>query len=340
MIQDLRFGIRMLLKHKAFTAVALLTLTLGIGANTAIFSVEHAVLLRPLPFAQQDQLVALWKQDTASSTPFVELSLAEVRDWDEQSESFSNVAALPATVYGYGYVLTGRGDALQLESAKVTGAFFSVLGVQAAIGRVFNEADDQLNRPKIVVLSDRVWRERFDANPQIVGKSITLTEEGFTVVGVMPPTFEFPKGVDLWLPIRTTVSARATEMYGMSFLTAVARLEPGVTHKQAEDEMNAIVARIAAEHPETEALGIVSSSPRSRPICLVMRSRRYGCCWQRPGCCCSSLPRISPTCRWRGRQLAAGNSRYAQHWARAATDSFGNCWLRVLSLRYWAGRAV
>lgn len=151
MFQDLRFGLRILLKHRGFTAVALITLSLGIGANTAIFSVVHAVLLRPLPFAQQNQLVTLWKQDTTSSTPFVELSLAEVRDWDQQSDSFSNVAALPATVYGYGYVLAGRGDAVQLESAKVTGAFFSVLGVQAAIGRVFNETDDQVNGPKIVV---------------------------------------------------------------------------------------------------------------------------------------------------------------------------------------------
>jgi putative ABC transport system permease protein len=255
MFQDLRFGLRMLLKHRGFTAVALFTLSLGIGANTAIFSVVHAVLLRPLPFAQQNQLVTLWKQDTTSSTPFVELSLAEVRDWDQQSDSFSNVAALPATVYGYGYVLTGRGDAVQLESAKVTGVFFSVLGVQAAFGRVFNETDDQVNGPKIVVLSDRIWRERFDANPKIIGESINLTEEGFTVVGVMPSTFEFPKGVDLWLPIRTTVSARATESYGATFLTAVARLEPGVTLAQAEDEMNTIVARIAAAHPETEAGG-------------------------------------------------------------------------------------
>jgi hypothetical protein len=126
MLQDLNYGLRMLLKHKGFTAVAVLTLGLGIGVNTAIFSIVQTVLLRPLPFAEQEQLVMLWKRDTTSNTRFVELALAEVRDWQHQSNSFSSVAALPATVYGYGYVLTGKGDAVQLESAKVSGSFFSL----------------------------------------------------------------------------------------------------------------------------------------------------------------------------------------------------------------------
>jgi putative ABC transport system permease protein len=255
MIQDVRYGARMLLKHKAFTAIAALTLGLGIGANTAIFSVVQTVLLRPLPFEEQERLVKLWKRDTASDSPFVELSPAEVRDWSRQTKSFSGVAALPATAYGYGYVLTGRGDAVQLESAKVTGSFFSTLGAYAARGRVFNEADDQVNGPKVVILSDRIWRERFNSDPNVVGQSITLTEGSYTVVGVMPAKFEFPKGVDLWLPVRTVTDARAVERYGMRFMTAVGRLKPGVTLAQAEAEMNTIVARIASEHPETEAAG-------------------------------------------------------------------------------------
>ncbi|HKQ93738.1 MAG TPA: ABC transporter permease [Blastocatellia bacterium] len=255
MFQDLSYGVRMLLKSKAFTVVAALTLSLGIGANTAIFSVVQTVLLRPLPFANQEQLVKLWKRDTASDSPFVELSPAEVRDWSQQTKSFSSVAALPATAYGYGYVLTGRGDAVQLESAQVTGNLFSTLGAQAAHGRVFSEADDQVNGPKVVILSDRVWRERFNADPNLIGRSITLTEKSYTVMGVMPAKFEFPKGVDLWLPIRTVMDARAVERYGMTFMTAVGRLKPGVTLAQAEAEMNTIVARIASEHPETEAAG-------------------------------------------------------------------------------------
>src|SRR5499426_2494548 len=116
--RDLRYGIRGLLKRPGFTAVVVLTLALGIGANTAIFSIVHAVLLRPLPFPQQERLVVAWKKDTATGTPLVELSAAEVRDWQEQNQSFTGLAVMPATVYGYGYLLTGRGDPVQLESAK------------------------------------------------------------------------------------------------------------------------------------------------------------------------------------------------------------------------------
>jgi len=255
MIQDLRFGLRMLRKKPGYALIAIVTLSLGIGANTAIFSVVHTVLLRPLPFAQQEQLVMLWKRDTTANSPFVELALAEVRDWQEQVHSFTTVAALPATVYGYGYVLTGRGEAVQLESAKVTGSFFSLLGVQSAYGRVFNQDDDVANGPKVVILSDRIWRERFKADPDIIGQSITLTEQGFTVVGIMPAKFEFPKGVDLWLPIRATMSARTAESYGATFLQAVGRLKPGVTLAQAETDLNAAISRIAAQHPEAEAAG-------------------------------------------------------------------------------------
>jgi len=255
MFQDLRYGVRILLKNPGFTLVAVLTLALGIGANTAIFSVVHTVLLRPLPFAQQERLVMLWKQDATASSSFVELALAEVRDWQQQSHSFTSFAAMPATVYGYGYVLTGQGEAVQLESSKVTGDFFSLLGVQPAYGRVFDESDDQVNGPKVAILSDGVWRERFSADPNIIGQTITLTEQGYTVVGVMPAKFEFPKGVDLWLPLRATMLARATENRGATFLQAVGRLKPGVTIAQAEAEMNTVISSIAAQHPETQATG-------------------------------------------------------------------------------------
>jgi putative ABC transport system permease protein len=202
LLQDVRYGARTLRKQPGFTLIAILTLALGIGACTAIFSVVHTVLLRPLPFAEQEQLVALWKRDTTTNQAFVELAMAEVHDWGQQVQSLSGLTVMPATVYGYGYVLTGRGEAVQLESAKVSGSFFSLLGAQAAVGRVFSESADVLNGPKVVVLSDRIWRERFNADPNIIGQSIRLTEENFTVVGVMPAKYEFPKGVDLWLPFR------------------------------------------------------------------------------------------------------------------------------------------
>ena len=255
MFQDLRYGVRMLLKNPGFTAVAVITLALGIGACTAIFSVVDTVLLRPLPFAEQGRLVVAWKKDTKADSHFVELALAEVKDWQQQSHSFQTLAAMPTTAYGYGYVLTGRGAAVQLESSKVTGQFFSLLGVQPALGRALNENDDQVNGPKVVVISDRIWRERFNADPKIIGQTVTLTEAGYTVVGVMPAKFEFPKGVDLWLPLSATMNARTVTSRGAVFLQAVGRLRPGVSPEQAEAELNTIIARLAAQYPETNAAG-------------------------------------------------------------------------------------
>lgn len=118
--KDVRYGFRSLVKRPDFFAVAVITLALGIGANTAVFSLVHSVLLRPLPFPDQEQLMVAWKKDTSSNTPFVELSIAEIRDWQKQNQSFSDLAAMPTTVYGYGYVLTGSGEPVQMESARVT----------------------------------------------------------------------------------------------------------------------------------------------------------------------------------------------------------------------------
>ncbi|MGA9774088.1 MAG: ABC transporter permease [Blastocatellia bacterium] len=255
MIQDLRYAVRMLLKRPGFTLIAIFTLSLGIGANTAVFSVVHTVLLRPLPFAEQERLIVAWKQDTTDGSPFLELSVAEFKDWQAQSQSFDSLAVMPTTIYGYGYVMTGRGDALQLESSKVTSGFFTMLGVEPALGRGFNESDDQVNAAKVVVISNRLWRERFDADPEVIGQIITLTEQGYTIIGVMPEKFEFPKGVDLWVPLTATMSARAVENRGTVFLQAVGRLKAGVRIEQAEAELNTIIARISAEHPETEADG-------------------------------------------------------------------------------------
>jgi putative ABC transport system permease protein len=253
--QDLRFGARMLLKKPGFTLIAVITLALGIGANTAIFSVVYAVLLRPLPFPEQERLVVAWKKDTTTNNPFVELAVAEVRDWQAQNQSFTGLAVMPTTVYGYGYTLTDRGDPVQLESAKVTGRFFSVLGARAAIGRVFDESDDQVNGAKVVVLGDQLWRERFNADPKIIGQTITLSQQSFTVVGVMPATFAFPRGVDLWMPLLAAMNQRAVESRGATFLQAVGRLKPGVTLDRGEADLNAIIARLAEQYPETEAKG-------------------------------------------------------------------------------------
>jgi predicted permease len=253
--QDMRYGVRMLMKKPGFTLIAILTLALGIGANTAIFSIVYAVLLRPLPFPEQERLVVAWKKDMTTNNPFVELAVAEVRDWQAQNQSFSGLALMPTTVYGYGYVLTERGDPVQLESAQVTGRFFSILGARAALGRVFDESDDQTSGAKVVVLSDRLWRERFNAAPDIIGQTVILSQRGFTVIGVMPPTFTFPKGVDLWTPLLASMNPRAIEDRGLTYLQAVGRLKSGFTLEQAEADLNAIIARLAEQYPETQAKG-------------------------------------------------------------------------------------
>lgn len=255
LLHELRYGVRGLVKRPGFAALVVLTLALGVGATTAIFSFVYGVLLRPLPFPEQERLVVAWEKDITANTPFVELSVAEVRDWQAQSQSFNSLAAMPTTVYGYGYVLTGRGDPVQLESARVSGSYFSTLGAHAALGRVFNEGDDQINSPNIVVLSDRLWRERFQADANIVGQTITLNRQGFTVVGVMPANFEFPKGVDLWKPLLASMDPRTVENRGVTYLQVIGRLKPGVTLSQAEAELNTIIARVAAQHPETKAGG-------------------------------------------------------------------------------------
>ncbi|MBV8856416.1 MAG: ABC transporter permease [Acidobacteria bacterium] len=255
LLQDLRYGVRVLLKSRGFALVAVLTLALGIGASTAAFSVVHAVLLRPLPFPEQERLFVAWKRDATTGNPLVELSVADFRDWQAQSRSFESLAAMPTTVYGYGYVLTGRGEPVQLESAKVTGRFFGVLGARAAVGRVFDESDDRVGGPAVVVLSDRLWRERFGADPSVVGQSVTLNQTAFNVIGVLPPAFNFPAGVDLWIPLLPVANPRGLENRGVVYLQTVGRLKDGVTQAQAAAELDTIIARLAAQYPETQAAG-------------------------------------------------------------------------------------
>jgi putative ABC transport system permease protein len=253
--QDLRYGARMLLKHPGFTFVAVLTLALGVGANTALFSAVYAVLLRPLPFAAADRLVVMWKRDVTANQPLVELSIAEFNDWREQGRSFERLAAMPTSVYGYGYVLTGRGEPVQVESARVSADFFASLGASPLLGRTFTAEDDRPGAARVAVISHRLWRERFGADANLVGQPITLNDTGFMVVGVMPADFEFPKGAEVWSPLSASVGGGALENRGAVFLQAVGRLRPGVTLSEAEAEMNAVIARVAAAHPETEAAG-------------------------------------------------------------------------------------
>src|SRR5262249_5673181 len=253
--QDLLYGVRVLRRRPGITAIAMITLALGISANTAIFSVAYASILRPLPFPRQEQLVVAWKSDTTARNPFVELSVPEFRDWQTDIHLFDRLAAMPTTVYGYGYVMTGSGEPVQLESARVSADFFSTLGISPLLGRVFTEEDDRPGAARVVILSHRLWQERFYSDPAIVGRVITLGQLDFTIIGVMARDFEFPRGADVWTPLLSTMNPRTAENRGAVFLQAIGRIKQGVSIEHAEAELNTIIGRLAEAHPETESSG-------------------------------------------------------------------------------------
>jgi putative ABC transport system permease protein len=253
--QDLRYGVRTLRKNPGFAVVAVCTLALGVGANAAIFGVVDAVLLRPLPFAGQERLVVMWERDLTSKHPLVELSIPEFNDWRAQSQSFESMAAMPTSVYGYGYILTGRGEPVQIESARVSADFFKTLGARPELGRDFTAEDDRPGAARVVVISHRLWRERFDSDPRLIGRPVTLNDTQFEVVGVMPADFEFPRGADIWSTLSANMGGGALQSRQAVFLQAVGRLKPGATAAQAEAELNTIIGRLAAAYPETEAAG-------------------------------------------------------------------------------------
>ncbi len=251
--QDIRYGWRALRKSPGFTAVAVLVLALGIGANTAIFSVVNAVLLRPLPFDQPDRLVSLYHLPPQSSFPGIPIfsvSAANFLDWRAQARSFEGMSA-----YGFGrYVLTGQGEAEAVRTVAVTHGFFSILHAQPLLGRVFVEGEDQPGRDHEVVLSYELWKTHFGANPAIVGQNIQLNHEAYTVIGVMPPGFEFPiipnaeSRPRMWKPQNWTAEDRANRddhNYGV-----IARLKPGIALEQAKAELATISDRLAQQYPK------------------------------------------------------------------------------------------
>ena len=236
LLQDLRYGARMLLKQPGFTLIAVLTLALGIGANTAIFSVVNAVLLRPLPFREPERVVMVWNNGAAAAggdrTP---LAVADLLDWRGQSRSFESIAA-----FNYLSVnVTGGETPERVLGAGVSANFFSVLGVKAALGRTFLPDEDRPGAGLVLVLSDGYWRRHFGADPQVVGRTLTLSGDSYTVIGVMPPGLNFPiptKEVELWAARQVETPTRR----GPYFLTGVARLKPGVTVRQAHADTRAM----------------------------------------------------------------------------------------------------
>ncbi|HYO15468.1 MAG TPA: FtsX-like permease family protein [Thermoanaerobaculia bacterium] len=240
--QDLRYGARLLRRSPGFTAAAVLTLALGIGANTAVFSVADAVFLRPLPFTEPERLVAVWlngPDHSVSQASFVELR--------EASRSLADVAAYSA----WGFTFTGSGEPEMLKGARVSAGMFRLLGARSVLGRTFLPEDGEPGRGKVALLGNRLWHRRFGADPTILGKTITLNGESYTVIGVLQPGFHFPQreSSDLWLPLTIDPAA---EDFKAGYLTLIGRMAPGVAAPQATEEVRAIARRIREREPDEE----------------------------------------------------------------------------------------
>ncbi|HKY04372.1 MAG TPA: ABC transporter permease [Blastocatellia bacterium] len=246
LLQDLRYGTRMLLKHPGFTLIAILTLAVGIGANSAIFSVVNSVLLRPLPFKEPERIVKVW--ETFHPRGQGTVSVANLKDWREQNDVFEHIAAY----FSGNYSLQGREHPERIPGVSVTPDFFEVMGVQPALGRVFRDDETEAGNTRLVVISDRLWQRNFGSDPNIVGKDIPLGGESFTVTGVMPSNFRFPsQTTDLWVPLVFTPEQQANR--GSHAYMAIARLKPGVTLAQAQEQMTTIAARIEQQYPDMQS---------------------------------------------------------------------------------------
>jgi putative ABC transport system permease protein len=244
--QDLRFGARMLWKKPGFTLIAVITLALGIGANTAIFSVANAALLRPLPFQNPDELVMVWETAPKLGFPHNDVAPANFIDWRDQNQVFMQIAAFG----GASLSLSGRGEPERIEGVRVSASLFPLLGVTPALGRVFNEQEDRAESQRVIVLSHSLWQRRFGGDAGIIGQSLTLDNRPYTVVGVMPAHFRFPgREQEFWLPMAFEPEEAAGR--GDHYLNVVARLKPGVSRQRAQAEMDAIAARLQQQYPRT-----------------------------------------------------------------------------------------
>ncbi len=271
LLQDLRYAVRTLLSKPAFTLIAIMTLALGIGASTAIFTVVDAALLRGLPYKSPDRLYHLFE-----TTPQKEFSQREFSYPDYQDYQQNNVMEGVAAYTGGGVIWTGRGDPERLAAPAATANFFSLLGVEPVIGRTFQSGDDKPGNQRVTVLTYGMWQRRFGGDPGIVGQSLTLNGDSYTVVGVLPASFQFAlRTADLWRPYQPTPNQLSRRfMHGSN---VIGRLKPGVTVEQAQTDLGVIAGRIEHDHKESHAGTNIKLVPlqetvvgQVRPILLVL----------------------------------------------------------------------
>jgi putative ABC transport system permease protein len=261
LVQDVRYGLRMLCRTPGFTAAALLTLGLGIGANTAIFTIVNAVLLRPLPYVEPDRLVTVGDRTPAGYSSNV--GFTTLIDWRERSRSFEQLALMRE----WQPTLVVNGEAERLAAVRVSWNYFDMMGVRPALGRGFTEADDHSDTWRVLLLSDGLWRRRFSADPSVVGRTVTMNDREYRIVGVMPAGFEpldaiqyYRVEAGMWAPLGYELGGDSA-CRSCQHLRAFGRLERGVSVEQATAEMNAIREAMRREHPQDYGAGSIAIVP-------------------------------------------------------------------------------
>jgi len=248
--KDIQYSVRSIIKRPGFSIVAIITLALGIGANSAIFSVVNGILWRPLPYPEPQQLVVPWENHQARGGPAREwFSPPDFADWRDQNKVFSHLSAFN----NWAPTLTGREEPEPLVGASVSHDMFSLLGTAPVLGRSFTSEEDQPKAPSVVMLSNELWRQRFNSDRDIVGKTVSLNQDSYQVVGVMPAGFNFPviPGVQLWRTLQPTLNPGCQR--GCYTLRAIARLKPGVSFDAAQADLSTIASRLAVNYPDTNS---------------------------------------------------------------------------------------
>jgi predicted permease len=244
MFQDLRFGARMLWKNPGFTAVMVMTLALGIGANAALFSVVNGVLLNPLPFPQPEQLITLHQSKPNFATGAI--PYLNFRDWQKENRTFSAMAVSRWASFN----LIGRGEAEQVDGRWVTAEFFSAYGVKPDLGRDFAPGEDERGAAPVALISAGLWQRKFNASPDAVGRSMTLDDKSYTIIGVLPASFNLYRGVDVYAPIGQWDNPALQNRLAALGLHGIGRLKPGVTLAQAQADMDGVMRRLAEAYPD------------------------------------------------------------------------------------------
>jgi len=248
LVQDLRYGARILLKHRGVTLVAILATAVGIAANTTIFSTVHSLILRPFNFADQDRLIVVWEQNLSVGNVRGSVAPGNFTDWREHNRTCEQLVAIEQHYFD----LTDGDQPERFAGCRVTDRFFDTLGVKAALGRTFLPEESEPGREQVVVLKNSFWQQRFAADPEIVGKTLTLNQKTFTVIGVMPPDFNYPyHSGQMWTPLVFDRQMRSDR--GAHYLEVIGMLEPNIGVKEAQKDLSAIAGLAEQQFPETNS---------------------------------------------------------------------------------------